>query len=147
MRGCSTAVVASEGSSSPVEAELEEAAEMVGVVEEPWLLPEVAEIEKGQPHWVSEQHEHWSSDDVVEHVDQLVVVVVDYNAAVEVGEIPASFDDVAVGSSGSYYAAVGVDSVGEDGDCCDGEEGSDGVVDGGLDSVAVVEVGAADVAM
>ena len=141
--------MASEGSSSPAEAELVEAEEMVGVVEVPWLLPEVVEIGKEQPHWVSE-HEHWSSDDVVGHVDQLAGVVVDCNGVVEVVEIPASFDDVAADSSGSYYAVVGADSVGSDDDCCDGVEVDSDVVGAGddeLDSVAVAEVGVADVGM
>ena len=59
-----------------------EVVEMVGVVVEPWFHLEVGGIEKVRPHWVSEQHEHLSSDDVAEHVDQMAGVGVDY-AAVE----------------------------------------------------------------
>ena len=129
------------GSSS---AEVVEAAEMVGVGEEPWFLLEVEGIEKVQPHWVWEQHEHLSSDDVVEHVDQMAGAGVDYSAAVGVVENLVSFGGVAVDDS---YYAVGVDN----GDYYDVEEGSDAAVDEAeddeLDNVAAVEVGAEDVEM
>ena len=125
-------------------AEVVEAEEMVGVGEEPWFPPEVEGIEKVQPHWVWEQHEHLSSDDVVERVDQMAGVGVDYSAAVEVGENLVSFGGVAVDDS---YYAVGADN----GDYYDAVEDSDVAVDEAvddeLDNVAAVEVGAEDVEM
>ena len=131
--------MASDSSSAE---EVVEAAEMVGVVEEPWFPPEVEGIEKVQPHWVWELHEHLSSDDVVEHVDQMAGAGVDYSVAVEVGENLVSFGGVAVDDS---YYAVGVDND----DYYDVVEGSDAAVDeavdDGLDNVAAVEVEAEDV--
>ena len=83
-----------------------------------------------------------SSDDVVEHVDQMAGAGVDYSVAVEVGENLVSFGGVAVDDS---YYAVGVDND----DYYDVVEGSDAAVDeavdDGLDNVAAVEVEAEDV--